>query len=141
MLQYCMRQTLFCAACAPDTLFTAYWAAACAPVVCALFLLIYAQYAAILFLYCLCTVCVLFVYCLCIVCALFVLIYAQYAALLHAPDTVFRLLGCRLCARHTICSILGCRATIYSLLKYVKGMEVSITMFYPNDALICFSGM
>ena len=83
---------VFCAfvfffACAPDTLFTAFWAAAC------------------------------------------------------APDTVFRFLGCRLCARHTICSILGCRATIYSLLKYVKGMEVSITMFYPNDALICFSGM
>ena len=132
--EMCIRDS-YILACAPDTLFTAYWAAACAPVVCALFLLIYAQYAAILFLYCLCTVCVLFVYCLCIVCALFVLIYAQYAAVLHAPDTVFRLLGCRLCV------ILGCRATIYSLLKYVKGMEVSITMFYPNDALICFSGM
>ena len=26
-------------------------------------------------------------------------------------------------------------------LKYVKGMDVIITMFYSNDALICFSGM
>ena len=26
-------------------------------------------------------------------------------------------------------------------LKYVKGMDVIITMFHSNDALICFSGM